>query len=96
MEEEFMFWIENRMTTIALNDEEYTLAHYTSNVSYPRPGIIKHYTKICYKVEIIYTTMKESYIFKSKLIIQRAIMKIIMMLKSSSSTTRKKIISIQK
>ena len=37
-----MFWIENRMTTIALNDEEYTLAHYTSNVSYPRPGIIKH------------------------------------------------------
>jgi len=37
MENEFMFWIENRMTTISINDEVHTLAHYTSNVSYPRP-----------------------------------------------------------
>ena len=39
MENEFMFWIENRMTTISIDDEVHTLAHYTSNVSYPRPGI---------------------------------------------------------
>ena len=39
MEDEFTFWIENRMTTISINDEVHTLAHYTSNVSYPRPGI---------------------------------------------------------
>ena len=38
MEDEFTFWIENRMVTVTVNDEEHTLAHYTSNVSYPRPG----------------------------------------------------------
>ena len=39
MEDEFMFWIENRMTNVIINDEEHILAHYISNVSYPRPGI---------------------------------------------------------
>ena len=38
MEMEFMFWIENRMTTVIVGDEEHRLAHYVSNVSYPRPG----------------------------------------------------------
>ena len=38
MEDEFMFWIENRMTTLIINDEEHVLAHYMSNVLYPRPG----------------------------------------------------------
>ena len=38
METEFMFWIENRMTTVVVGDEEHILAHYISNVSYPRPG----------------------------------------------------------
>ena len=40
METEFMFWIENRMTTVVFGEEEHLLAHYISNVSYPRPGII--------------------------------------------------------
>ena len=38
MDEEFMFWIQNRMANIATNDGEYSLAHYTSDVNSPRPG----------------------------------------------------------
>ena len=38
MEDEFTFWIENRLVSVTVNDEEHTLAHYTSNVSFPRPG----------------------------------------------------------
>ena len=43
MEEEFMFWIENRTLQVTVEDEEYMLAHYSSNVSLPRPG--KHLNK---------------------------------------------------
>ena len=41
METEFMFWIENRMTTVIFGDEEHSLANYISNVSYPRPGNLR-------------------------------------------------------
>lgn len=46
MEEEFMFWIDNRTLRINVNDEEYILAHYDSNVAAPRPGTIKCFRNI--------------------------------------------------
>ena len=41
MEEEFMFWIENRTINVIVGDEEYLLVRYVSNISLPRPGKTK-------------------------------------------------------
>ena len=33
-----MFWIENRTKIVTIEDEEFLMARYNSDVSFPRPG----------------------------------------------------------
>ena len=49
MDAEFMFWIENRTTIVTIKDEEFLMAHYTSNVSFPRPGKNVHTAKLTFQ-----------------------------------------------
>ena len=64
MEMEFMFWIENRMTTVIVGDEEHLLAHYVSNVSYPRPGkvLMKINIKIVVQKNVIFMSYLQKYL----------------------------------
>ena len=45
-----MFWIENRTKIVTIEDEEFLMAHYTSNVSFPRPGKNVHTAKLTFHI----------------------------------------------
>ena len=38
MDKEFDFWMQNRVTKVQMNGNEFTLAHYDVEVDAPRPG----------------------------------------------------------
>ena len=38
MDKEFDFWMQNRVTKVPVNGNEFTLAHYDVEVDAPRPG----------------------------------------------------------
>ena len=44
-----MFWIENRTKIVTIEDEEFLMAHYTSNVYFPRPGKNVHKLKLTFQ-----------------------------------------------
>ena len=45
-----MFWIENRTKVVTIEDEEFLMAHYTSNVSFPRPGTNVYNSKLKFQL----------------------------------------------
>ena len=47
-----MFWIENRTKIVTIEDEEFLMARYSSDVSFPRPGTNVHNSKAKFQLYI--------------------------------------------
>ena len=45
-----MFWIENRTKIVTIEDEEFLMARYNSDVSFPRPGTNVHNSKLKFQL----------------------------------------------